>query len=230
MCGRYTIRFPARMDAELFGVREWPLLPARFNIGPSSMVPLVRQDDGERDVVMARWGLIPAWAKDPAIGNKLANARGETLLEKPSFRSAWKARRGLLPADGFYEWQKVPGTATKQPWLLTLAGDAPFALGALWETWRAPDGESLVTCAVITTASNELMAPIHERMPVIVPRAEWSEWLGERVGERVGAAAGAPPAALVASYPANEMRAVRVSTYVNAVSRDDARCVEPLSG
>ena len=172
---------------------------------------------------MARWGLIPSWAKDPAIGNKLANARGETLAEKPSFRSAWATRRGLLPADGFYEWQKIAGAKAKQPWFITLVDDAPFAIGAIWETWRAPEGDPLLTCSVITVASNVLRAPIHARMPVIVPRASWARWLGDGDSR-----AGVPPSPLVASYPADEMTAWRVSTLVNAPSRDEAQCVVPL--
>lgn len=224
MCGRYTIRFPDRFDTRLFGVIEWPALGPRFNIAPGHEVPLIRLGPAGREAVLARWGLVPSWAKDPAIGDRLANARGETLAEKPSFRSAWKSRRGLLPADGFYEWQKVAGATTKQPWLIGMANDAPFALGALWETWRAPTGDSLVSVTVITTGPNELMRTIHERMPLIVPRTSWTEWLGE------GASTGTPaPAELVMPYSAGEMRATRVSTYLNAVGRDDERCAEPLA-
>ncbi|MBI2796244.1 MAG: SOS response-associated peptidase [Gemmatimonadetes bacterium] len=224
MCGRYTIRFPDRFDARLFGVGEWPDLGPRFNIAPGQDVPLVRVGPLGREVVMARWGLVPGWAKDAGIGEKLANARGETLAEKPSFRGPWKSHRGLLPADGFYEWQKSPGVTGKQPWFIRRADDAPFALGALWETWRTPDGDALVSCTVITTEPNELMRPIHDRMPVIVPREGWTRWLGD------GAARGTPPPAdLVAPCPAGELRAHRVSTYVNATSRDDAPCVEPLA-
>ena len=223
MCGRYTIRFPERFDAGLFGVADWPDLAPRFNIAPGTDVPLVRIGSAGREGTMARWGLVPSWAKDASIGDRLANARGETLAEKPSFRGAWKARRGLLPADGFYEWQKVAGVKGKQPWFIHLPGDEPFALGAIWETWRTPDGDSLLSCAAITTSPNDLMRPIHDRMPVLVPRASWSAWLGEGAG--TGALA---PVDLVGPYPAGEMRARRVSTYVNAVSRDDARCVEPL--
>lgn len=225
MCGRYTIRFPARFDAALFGVREWPALSPRFNIAPGTAVPLIRLDAGRRELTSARWGLIPSWARDATIGSKLTNARAETLAEKPSFRTAWKLRRALLPADGFYEWQNVAGSPTKRPWFIAMADDAPFALGALWEDWRSPDGAALVSCTVITTESNALMRQIHHRMPVIVPRASWGEWLGDSPGASQGAA---PPTELLASYPEREMRAVRVSTYVNAVMRDDARCVLPV--
>jgi putative SOS response-associated peptidase YedK len=222
MCGRYTIRHPQRLDAALLGADPLPGLVPRYNVAPGTAVPLLRSVDGSRAVAAATWGLIPAWAKDPAIGAKLANARGETVAEKPSFRSAWKARRGLMLADAFYEWQAVPGQKRKQPWCIAMADDAPFGLGALWESWRAPDGTWRLTCCVITTSPNDVMAPIHERMPVIVPRDQWARWLGE--------AGGAPPAELVAPYAASPMRAWPVSTAVNAPTRDDATLVAPLEG
>ncbi|MBI3792603.1 MAG: SOS response-associated peptidase [Gemmatimonadetes bacterium] len=222
MCGRYTIRHPQRLDPALFGAEGVGVPVARYNIAPGQAVPLVRSVGGSRALTMAQWGLIPSWAKDPAIGGKLANARGETLAEKPSFRSAWKARRGLMPADGFYEWQKVPGARSKQPWFIAMADDAPFALGALWETWREPDGAHRVTCCVITTEPNDVMRPIHERMPVIVPRDGWARWLGEAGGV-------SPPDDLLAPYDASPMRAWPVSTMVNAPTRDDPRMVEPLA-
>ena len=221
MCGRYTVRHPQRLDLSLLGIDDLPPMTPRFNIAPGQNVLVVREVAGERTAGWARWGLIPSWAKDPAIGDRLANARGETLAEKPSFRSAWKARRTLMPADGLYEWQKVPGTTRKQPWFISLVDDEPFALGALWESWRAPDGTNVTSCCVITTEPNHVMRPIHERMPVIVPAASWSAWLD-------GDATAAPPTELLRPFASGPMRAWPVSTMVNAPSRDDPRMVEPL--
>lgn len=224
MCGRYTLRHPQRLDPAVFGVDAWPVLVPRHNIAPGTEVLLVRDVEGTRAATLAQWGLIPSWAKDPSIGDRLANARGETLAEKPSFRSAWKARRALMPADGFFEWQKVEGASTKQPWYLTMADGAPFALGALWESWRSSEGATVISCCVITTVPNALMQPIHERMPVIVPRQAWARWLGG--GDATGAP---PPSELLAPYVADGMTAWKVSTLVNAPGREDARVVEPLA-
>ena len=224
MCGRYTIRHPQRLDPALFGVDALPLHAPRYNIAPGQEVLVVRVVAGSRAAGFARWGLIPSWAKDAAIGDKLANARGETLAEKPSFRSAWKARRALLPADGYYEWQVIAGSKKKQPRLITLEGDEPFALGGLWETWRTPEGTQLVTTTVITTDANAATSHIHHRMPVIVPQSAWGAWLE---GE---GAAHTPPSALVVPYAISAMRTVPVSTWVNVPSHDDPKCAEPLEG
>ena len=224
MCGRYTLRHPQRLDPAVFGVDSWPALVPRHNIAPGTAVLLVRSVDGTRAATMAQWGLIPSWAKDPSIGDRLANARGETLAEKPSFRASWKTRRALMPADGFFEWQKLAGAKPKQPWYITMADEAPFALGALWESWRSTEGATVLSCCVITTEPNALMQPIHERMPVIVPREGWARWLGGAgVQER------APPRELLAPYPAEGMTAWKVSPLVNAPGREDARVVEPLA-
>ncbi len=221
MCGRYTIRHPQRLDPALFGVDVLPVSAPRYNIAPGQEVLVVRSVAGSHAAGLATWGLIPSWAKDPAIGTKLANARGETLAEKPSFRSAWKARRALLPADGYYEWQVIAGSKTKQPWLITMDDDEPFALGGLWESWRAPDGTTRVTTTVITTNANEATARIHHRMPVIVPRSVWGAWLGDD-------SVPAPPTGLIRPYDASRMRTVPVRTWVNVPSHDDPRCAEPL--
>ncbi len=222
MCGRFTLTDPTQLDAEALGVALLPPLSARWNVAPPQPVLLVRRArDGGREALLARWGLIPSWAKDPAIGNKLANARAETLAEKPSFRTAWARRRGLVVADGFFEWQVVPGARSKQPWWITMRDRRPFTFGALWETWTAPDGETVVSCTLVTTAPNALMAPIHDRMPVIVAPQDRARWLGE--------GADAPPADLAMPYPADAMRAERVSTWVNTPAHDDADCVKPLA-
>jgi putative SOS response-associated peptidase YedK len=170
---------------------------------------------------MARWGLVPFWAKDRAIGNRLINARAESLAEKPAYRDSFKKRRCLVVADGFYEWQKVDGR--KQPWLLRLRDGGPFGFAGLWSVWREKaSGDELESCTIVTTSPNELAAPIHDRMPVILPRERHAEWLDP-------AAEPSSLAALLEPFPALKMEAYPVSTWVNAPQHDDRRCVEPLS-
>lgn len=183
MCGRFGLSRPERLDLERFGISELPELVPRFNIPPGSEILAVRQRDGERVADFVHWGLIPSWAKDPDIGNRLANARCDTAFEKPSFRAAMKARRCLIPADVFYEWQAIPGQSRKQPHAIRMRGGEPFAIGGLWEFWR-PKGEGvaegIVSCAILTTDANAIMSLIHDRMPVIVPPERYAEWLDAR--------------------------------------------------
>ena len=202
-------------------------LRPRYNVAPSQDVAVVRAADGGRSLSILRWGLIPAWARDPAIGYRLINARSETVAEKPSFRSAYRRRRCLIPADGFYEWQRLG--KTRQPWLFGLRDGAQFAFAGLWERWTVPEGAALTgslaeskpgdpveTCTILTTAANETVAPVHGRMPVILPRDACDPWLA---GEDVS----------LAPYAADAMTAHPVSTLVNRPANDDPRCVEPVS-
>jgi putative SOS response-associated peptidase YedK len=173
---------------------------------------------------MARWGLVPFWADDPSIGNRLANARGDTVASKPSFRGAFKARRALVPADRFYEWQALPGQKVKQPWCIQLDHEAPFCFAGLWERWvpkGEPDADPLLSCCLITTEPNAVMAPIHDRMPVIVPPPAYDQWLDP------GTSAAAAQA-LIRPYE-GAMRAYPVSTYVNAPRNEGAACSAPLA-
>ncbi len=201
-------------------------LQPRYNIAPSQDVAVVRAAANGRRFSMLRWGLIPSWAKDPAIGHKLINARSETAAEKPSFRSAFRHRRCLIPADGFYEWQR--GGGTRQPWLFGLRNGAPFAFAGLWERWTVPagvpltgslaerrPGDAVETCTILTAAANATVAPVHGRMPVILPPDSYSPWLS---GDDVP----------LAPYPAAEMTAHPVSTLVNRPANDDPRCVEAI--
>jgi putative SOS response-associated peptidase YedK len=199
MCGRFTLRSNPRQIALAFDLTEVPELPPRWNISPTQEIAVVRAaPGGGRQLVFCRWGLVPSWADDPKIGNRMINARAETVAEKPSFRTPLARRRCLIVADGFYEWQKTPDG--KQPHYITLAEDGPFALAGLWEHWRR--GETAFDSAtIITTEANELLRPIHDRMPVIVPREEYGLWLDERVDR----AEGVTP--LLRSYPASAMRA-----------------------
>ena len=200
-----------------------PNLPPRYNVAPTQRVPIVRraQDNVARELAQVRWGLIPLWAKDETIGAKMINARGEGIDAKPSFREAFKrGRRCLIPADGFYEWQKE-GSA-KQPWRITLADGGTLAFAGLWERWeKAPDGVPVESCTIITTAANALVATLHDRMPVILPAAAYGPWLGEV------SASSRELLALLMPYPPDAMRAYPVSTVVNSPKNDGPECVEP---
>jgi putative SOS response-associated peptidase YedK len=173
MCGRYALHSSPEVVALAFGLAEVPAFAPRYNIAPAARVLVVRQGGA----AFVRWGLVPRWARDPAIGAKMNNARAETVAEKPSFREAYRRRRCLIPASGFYEWKSEGGV--KQPYYIHPSGGALFAFAGLWESWTDPGRAQppLETCAVITTEANAKMAAVHDRMPVIVSPAEYSAWL-----------------------------------------------------
>ncbi|NJM30172.1 MAG: SOS response-associated peptidase [Rhizobiales bacterium] len=176
MCGRYSFRKSAEEARFLFSYADTPVFPPRQYVMPGGPIAIVRKELGERRFALVRWGLIPAWVKEVKPGKPLINARGETVLEKPSFRNAMKRRRCLIPADGFYEWQgDVPGK--KQPYFIHRAGDGLFAFAGLWEHWIGADGSEIETAAIITTTPNAEIAKIHTRMPVIVDPADFAAWL-----------------------------------------------------
>lgn len=217
MCGRFTIF----ADPERLAERFQAALPAgglqpRYNAAPTQQLPVIL-NDGPPAIQFLQWGLIPFWAKDPSIGSRMINARSETLVDKPAFRAAFKKRRCLVLADGFYEWQKT--AAGKQPMRITLASGEPFAMAGLWETWDAPDGSLLRTFTIITGDPNELVAPIHNRMPAILLPEHEAIWLDNA----------AEPAIwldILRPYPAERMAAYPVSRRVNFVGNDDAGLVE----
>lgn len=176
MCGRFALKAPPSKLITHFGLDECAEFGPRYNIPPGTDTPVIRQSpDGKRVLQLLRWGLIPHWAKDPLIGNKLNNARGESLADKPSFSDAFRRRRCLIPASGFFEW-KTDGKV-KTPYYFQLKSAEPLALGGLWESWTSPEGEIVRTFCVITTKANELMTPIHERMPVIIHPKNFGKWL-----------------------------------------------------
>ncbi len=177
MCGRFAFYSPSEAAAALFGVTASVDLKPRYNIAPTQDVAAIRNDDKrERELVTLRWGLIPFWAKDPSIGNRMINARAETVAEKPSYRNAYKHRRCVVLADGFYEWRKEGGG--KVPYYISLASGEPFGLAGLWENWTDREsGKSLQTTTVITAAANDFMAALHHRMPVILEPGAAGEWL-----------------------------------------------------
>src|SRR5262245_35107324 len=177
MCGRFTLATSRAQLADLFRLAGGPELPLRYNIAPTQPVPVVRAAGDGRALALARWGLIPRWATDPAIGNRLINARSETVAEKPSFRDAFRKRRCLIPATGFYEWAKTAGG--KQPYHFRLLDGRPFAFAGLWERWDR-GGEPVESCTILTTAANAVVRPVHERMPVILPAEAFAAWLDNR--------------------------------------------------
>lgn len=221
MCGRFTRTTNLIDIANEFGVEEITAdLDPSYNIAPTQQVAVILTDDTKR-LVQVRWGLVPSWAKDISIGNKMINARAETITEKASFRNAFKKRRCLVVADGFYEWQRV-GTS-KQPVYIHLKGGKPFGFAGLYEFWKSPEGEQVVTCAIITTTANKLMEPIHERMPVIIPKEDENRWLDPQTAD---------PAALtklLKPYPAEAMEAYPVSKRVNSPTNNSPECVKPAS-
>jgi putative SOS response-associated peptidase YedK len=222
MCGRFTLTADPGVVARRFGAPpgEGGGTVPRFNIAPTQAVITVT-DHGQRQVEQMKWGLIPRWAKDAKIGNKLINARAETLTEKPSFRDALKKRRCLIPADGFYEWQSVGGK--KQPLRIVMKDRQPFAFAGLWDEWRPPDGApSVRTCTIITCAPNELMAQVHHRMPVILTLEAEAVWLDPNVVEPERLLP------LLSPYPAEHMELYPVSPLVNAPGNDVIQCLLPL--
>lgn len=226
MCGRFTLRTSAQEVARVFRLTGTVgELALRYNIAPSQMVAAVRTDAADqRQLVFLRWGLVPSWADDPTIGNRMINARAETVAEKPSFRKAFAARRCLILADGFYEWQKTGTTAKapKQPYYITMRDDRPFAFAGLWEC-NTRCGEPLETTTIITTVANELMQPIHDRMPVIVPAEQQDLWLDPAVQELECLLP------LLTPFESSAMQAIPVSQRVNNPRNESPECIVPMS-
>ncbi len=222
MCGRYTLRSKPEVIAEAFGLPEAPLLEPRYNIVPAQAVPAIwlDLDRGRRELGLFHWGLIPSWADDPAIGNRMINARAETVAEKPAFRRAFQARRCLVLADGFYEWRREG--SRKQPYFIRMRDDRPFAFAGLWERWER-GGEPIESCTHLTTEPNEEVAPIHDRMPLILPESAYDLWLDPEVKD----VRSLQP--LLVPYPSDEMEAYPVSTLVNDPVHDVEACIRPLA-
>ncbi|KUO78275.1 MAG: hypothetical protein APF81_25340 [Desulfosporosinus sp. BRH_c37] len=219
MCGRYLFAEP---NIERFGLGQLEFeFGPRYNISPSQAVPVVIHQDGCNRLLMLRWGLIPYWAKDMSIGNKLINARAETLEEKPSFRNSLAQKRCLVLADGFYEW-KSEGRV-KKPYRITLQDGGTFAFAGLWDSWMSPIGQRINSCTIITTTPNKLIESIHNRMPVILPQDMESVWLDQNVTWS------SEVHSLLTPFPAERMVAYEVSKLVNSSRNDFPECIAPVN-
>ncbi len=219
MCGRYSLTTPGDVLAEIFALSEVPNLSPRWNIAPTQSVPVIRSDAHGRRVDALRWGLVPSWAKDLSIGSRMINARSETVASKPSFRHAFRRRRALVPADGFYEWQKTEDG--KVPTRIQRRDGGPLALAGLWERWSVGDGEPVLTFTILTTSPNATLRPIHDRMPVVLAARDWAQWLDADVQN---------PAALLpllVPCPDGDLETFPVSRHVNSPRNDDPECALP---
>ncbi|MBC7969169.1 MAG: SOS response-associated peptidase [Verrucomicrobia bacterium] len=219
MCGRFSLTQSVEAFAEAFQLDALPEWTPRYNIAPTQAVAAIAALPSQSPQMrLLRWGLVPSWSKDLAIGAKLINARAETVAEKPSFRAAFKQRRCLILADGFYEWQRLD-RKTKQPYYFRLNSERPFAFAGLWERWQGDDNV-VETCTILTTQANELLQPVHDRMPVMLAPEQYDQWLDATT-----------PAAslhqLLHPYPASAMQSYPVSTTVNSPMHDTPECVKP---
>jgi putative SOS response-associated peptidase YedK len=221
MCGRYTLSTPAGRLADEFQLdaAAVDIVPS-YNVAPTQQVAAVLKDEGGRRLEMLRWGLVPSWADDPEIGARMINARSETAPEKPSFRRAFRSKRCLIAADGFYEWKRENGS--KQPYYFRMQDGRPFAFAGLWESWEKGGEGTLRTCAILTTRANSVLSGVHERMPVILPSDAYNAWLdpdadGEELGE------------LMIPYPGDDLEAYAVSRFVNSPRNNDERCIQPAA-
>lgn len=217
MCGRYLITSHTEAIRQLFKVDQRPNIAPSYNVAPTQSVPIIRIKEGARELVTARWGLVPFWAKVLNIGYRMINAKAETVAEKPTFRDSYKRRRCLIVADGFYEWKKE--AESKQPYLIRLKDMGPFAFAGLWADWADKDsGEQIESCTIITTEPNELMASLHNRMPAILASADYDAWLNPEAGDGQS---------LLRPFSAAAMEAFPVDRAVGNVRNNYAELIEP---
>ena len=221
MCGRFVITSAPAALRQLFGYLEQPNFPPRYNVAPTQPIPVVLVDKGARHFQLMRWGLLPTWVKDPRGFTLLINARSETVLEKPAFKNAIRRRRGLIPADGYYEWKAVDGR--KQPYFIHRVDGQPLGFAAVFETWVGPNGEELDTVAIVTAAASADLAALHDRVPVTISPDDFERWLDCR-GDEIDAIL-----PLMAAPRIGEFAWHPVSTRVNRVAHDDAQLLLPIS-
>jgi len=222
MCGRFTLFEADKVLSREFDVSGFPPLSPRYNIAPSQPVAVVRAAPAGagRELALLRWGLIPSWSKDRTVGNRFINARAETVHEKPSFRNAFRRHRCLIPVSGFYEWRRQE--RGKLPYFVRMRDERVFAFAGLWDRWEGADESVVETCTILTTAANAVLAPIHDRMPVILPPAEYARWVDPALRNTDSLAP------FLAPFPPDEMIAFPVSPRVNAPTVDDGKCIAPV--
>ena len=219
MCGRFNLKLTPAELLEIFAlIREFDF-PPRYNIAPTQSVVTIRKSGIFREATAMHWGLIPSWAKDPSIGNRMINARAETIAEKPSFRNAFKKQRCLIPATGFYEWKKTGGK-TKQPYHIGMNDGEPFAFAGLWESWQGGEQKTIESCTIITTEANRLLSDIHDRMPVILSEEDYDTWLDPKLKDAETLQE------LLNPLDPEAMRVYPVSTLVNSPRNDRPECME----
>ncbi|MHA1531649.1 MAG: SOS response-associated peptidase [Candidatus Heimdallarchaeota archaeon] len=234
MCGRFARFSPAHVFRMLFQLNEFLELPPQYNIAPGQDIYAVRgiivrdeqrrtaaTNNFQKEVVPLKWGLIPFWAKDPSIGNRMINSRSETVSEKPSFKAAFKNHRCLIPADGFYEWQKKRD-GPKQPYFIHLKENKPLALAGIWDKWKSPEGKEVESCSILTTEPNKVVEPIHKRMPVIIDPKDFDLWLNPENKEIDEVKP------LLKPYDADKMEAYPVPLYVNKPENKGEQCITKL--
>lgn len=221
MCGRFTQRQPAAKIKKEFGVEEALEVEASYNIAPTQNILGVRQTPDGREMSFLKWGLIPSWAKDSSMGAKLINARSETITEKPSFREAFKRRRCIIPADGFYEWQRTGGR--KQPFFFHFRDDRLFGFAGLWDRWKSEDGELIESCTILTTDANEALRPVHDRMPMILHPETYELWLDDDPRKS------SLREELLRPFPASEMEGYPVNASINSPRNQGAGLIEHTS-
>ncbi len=224
MCGRFTLTSSPEVVADLFDLAEPPQLTPRYNIAPTQESPVVRvlKTEGRRELHLLRWGLIPQWARDPSIGNRMINARSESVAAKPAYRDAFRRQRCLVPGDGFFEWKRLG--KRKQPHYIRMRDGQPFAFAGLWARWQGQVGEQIDSYTILTTEPNDLVRPIHDRMPVILARHDYEIWLDPKMQDVEQLRP------LLRPSPSDNLIADPVETLVNNPAFDDPRCIKPLEG
>jgi putative SOS response-associated peptidase YedK len=222
MCGRFSLHTPESQIREAFNLDHTePLgLNAHYNIAPSQQIPVIRDTETDREMALAQWGLVPHWSKEPKTKYSTINARIESVAEKPTYRTPFKRRRCLIPADGFYEWKVVNGH--KIPHHIRMRDSSVFAFAGLWDHWEGEDG-SIESCTIIVMPANEVMTPLHERMPAIIAPTHYDLWLDSRMNDKDEIMQ------LLNSAPSSQLKAYPVSTWVNVPKHDDERCIQPAA-
>lgn len=223
MCGRFNLRLSGKELREFFDLFREPVVTPRYNIAPTQQILTIHiAEQGRREGIFRHWGLIPSWARTAAEAAKMMNARSETVAEKPAFRTAVRQRRCLIPASGFYEWQQLP-SKKKQPWHIVSASGEPLAFAGIWERWRSPDDVEIESCSILTTAANDFMEPLHDRMPVLIPRGLFGAWLDPEITDP------ARLRPLLAPPPEDALLRTPVGPLVNSVRNDSPSCIEPVA-